>query len=48
VSGASWFETRGFAVLLTMRFQDRVLKPVFILKSGVFAASRRMRPPKTL
>jgi hypothetical protein len=36
---ASWFETRGVAALLTMRVLD------LILRSGVFAASRRMKPP---
>jgi hypothetical protein len=41
---ASWFETRGVAALLIVRNQD------LILRSGVFAASRRMEPPswKTL
>jgi hypothetical protein len=37
-SRATWFETRGVAALLTMRVQD------LILRSGVFAASRRMKP----
>jgi hypothetical protein len=36
---ASWFETRGVAALLTMRVSD------LILRSGAFAASRRMKPP---
>jgi hypothetical protein len=36
---ATWFETRGVATLLTMRVLD------LILRSGVFAASRRMKPP---
>jgi len=36
---ASWFETRGAAALLTMRVQD------LILRSGLLAASRRMKPP---
>ncbi len=39
--GLSWFETRGYAALLTMRISD------LILRSGVFAASRRMKPPKS-
>jgi hypothetical protein len=36
---ASWFETRGFAALLTMRVQD------LILRSALLRASRRMKPP---
>jgi hypothetical protein len=36
---ALWFETRGVAALLTMRVSD------LILRSGAFAASRRMKPP---
>jgi hypothetical protein len=36
---ASWFETRGFAALLTMRIQD------LILRSALLRASRRMKPP---
>jgi hypothetical protein len=46
---ASWFETRGVAALLTMRVSDLILKERrlrrvldLILRSGVFAASRRM------
>jgi hypothetical protein len=35
---ASWFETRGVAALLTMRVID------LILRSGLLAASRRMKP----
>ena len=35
---ASWFETLRCAALLTMRNQN------LILRSGVFAASRRMKP----
>jgi hypothetical protein len=35
----SWFETRGVAALLTMRV---ILD--LILRSGVFAASRRVEP----
>jgi hypothetical protein len=35
---ASWFETRGVAALLTTRVQD------LILRSGLLAASRRMKP----
>src|SRR3984957_11806182 len=38
VVGASWFETRGFAALLTMRVFD------LILRSAHLCASRRMRP----
>jgi len=44
---ATWFETRGVAALLTMRVLDLI--PAQRLRrcrwrSGVFAASRRMRP----
>jgi hypothetical protein len=35
---ATWFETRGVAALLTMRIKD------LILRSGLLAASRRMKP----
>jgi hypothetical protein len=35
---ASWFETHRVAVLLTMRVSD------LILRSGLLAASRRMKP----
>src|ERR1700722_13214905 len=38
VVGASWFETRGCAALLTMRVFD------LILRSAHLCASRRMRP----
>jgi hypothetical protein len=36
---ASWFETRAKSALLTMRVYD------VILRSGLLAASRRMKPP---
>jgi hypothetical protein len=35
---ATWFETRGVAVLLTMRVQD------LILRSALLRASPRMKP----
>jgi hypothetical protein len=49
---ASWFETRGVAALLTMRaVVDLILRGCeaisdLILRSGVFAASRRMKQPR--
>jgi hypothetical protein len=39
---AAWFETHGFAVLLTMRVSDLILLSDLILRSGACAASRRM------
>ena len=41
VTGASWFETRGVAALLTMRVYNLILR-------RRKAPSRRMRPPRAL
>jgi hypothetical protein len=45
-SQAPWFET-ALARLLTMRIELQPELPDLILRSGVFAASRRMKPQKS-
>ena len=44
-SGASWFETRGFAALLTMRDPSMRLVPVVRRRGRRPAAARAARPP---